>query len=145
MYARPSQAPPCACTRVSALWWEKDPLTRQFTGGRMCTPPNPAWVRKQSKRDWHGTTHTPRLYATYVWCAHPLADVDWSLHYMGRKGTGPYRNPNPCAPVLPWTRTIEGRYYTGHPSSPTWIAEPLACWREGSATCAGTPPRPTHP
>lgn len=79
---------------------------------RSCAPAWPWWVRKQSKRDYHGTTYTPRRFAVYTWCTLPMADGDWSKHWLGRKGGLPYRNPNACTwpPSAYFARDLWERY-----------------------------------
>ena len=44
-------------------------------------------------REWN---QPPREYARHQWCAVPIIYDDWDKHFLGRKGTGGYRNPNAC-------------------------------------------------
>lgn len=64
-----------------------------------CTPSRADWLRKQKRRDyWRDpAAWEPRKFARLQWCALPAVYDDWSKHWTGRKGTGPYRNANPCS------------------------------------------------
>lgn len=63
-----------------------------------CTPTRADWRRKQMK--YREYAQPPRQFAVYVWCAVPPELDDWSKHWTGRKGTGPYRNTHKCVGAL---------------------------------------------